>query len=58
MKNKVWIHNSFFGYAKMTEKQMQVIQRADTVRPQSKAIAGQIEELSKALYESLKVRVK
>lgn len=58
MKNKVWRHNSFFGYAKMTEKQMQVIQRADTVRPQSKAIAEQIETLSKALYESLKVRVK
>lgn len=58
IKNKVWLHNSFLGYAKLTQKNMEVIETAPTATKASQAIAGQIAELSKQLYESLKVRVK
>jgi hypothetical protein len=56
-RKEIWQHNSFFGSAVMTEKNMSRIIRSDTATPEAKQIATLIWYEAQKLYDALKKRV-
>lgn len=56
-KQRRWIHNSFFGHARMMQMQARSIITSASTTMESKEIAYQIEQLAIKLRGSLKTRI-